>query len=352
MGPVPHRHVPHRHSSHAPVFSGKLIDSHKPHRPRLMHAPSAHLQAFLDARSAERGMSKLTLEAYTRDIEDFLSFLGQTKPLSTVTAADINAYLRHQTEEGLGPASRARRLSAIRQFMKYLVGEGLLTENPAALVSGPRKQRPLPKTLSVAEVENLLETARTLAETATGKERARALRFHCLIEILYATGMRVSELVSLPRSVLTGDARLFTIKGKGGRERQVPLSPPAREALNLYLGLKSDGAPDPEVPRAIASRWLFPSSSAQGHLTRQRFAQDLKDVAASAGIAPDRISPHVLRHAFASHLLDRGADLRAVQQLLGHADISTTEIYTHVLEERLKRLVNDHHPLARQSAKP
>jgi integrase/recombinase XerD len=316
-----------------------------------MSATADHLQAFLDARAAERGMSKLTLDAYTRDIEEFLDFLGEAKPLGALTAADINAYLRHQTEDGLGPASRARSLSAIRQFLKYLVGEGVLAENPAALISGPRKQRPLPKTLNVAEVENLLETARALVEEATGKERARALRFHCLIEILYATGMRVSELVSLPRSVLLGDGRLLTIKGKGGRERQVPLSRPAREALNLYLGLKANGEPDPDVPRATASRWLFPSSSAQGHLTRQRFAQELKDVAAAAGIAPDRISPHVLRHAFASHLLDRGADLRAVQQLLGHADISTTEIYTHVLEERLKRLVNDHHPLARQPAK-
>ena len=310
-----------------------------------------HLQAFLDARSAERGMSALTVEAYARDIGDFLAYLGEGPALTKITTADINAYLRHQGEEGLGPASRARRLSAIRQFMKYLVGEGILAENPAETVSGPRKKRPLPKTLSIAEVGNLLDTARSLAETATGKERARALRFHCLIEILYATGMRVSELVSLPKSVLLGDGRLLTLKGKGGRERQVPLSGPARDALNRYLGLTADGEPDPEIPRATASRWLFPSSSAQGHLTRQRFAQELKDVAAAAGIAPERVSPHVLRHAFASHLLDRGADLRAVQQLLGHADISTTEIYTHVLEERLKRLVHEYHPLARAAPK-
>ena len=311
-----------------------------------------HLQAFLDARSAERGMSALTVEAYARDIGDFLTYLGEGSALTKITTANINAYLRHQGEEGLGPASRARRLSAIRQFMKYLVGEGILAENPAETVSGPRKRRPLPKTLSIAEVGNLLDTARSLAETATGKERARALRFHCLIEILYATGMRVSELVSLPKSVLLGDGRLLTLRGKGGRERQVPLSGPARDALNRYLGLTADGEPDPEIPRATASRWLFPSSSAQGHLTRQRFAQELKEVAAAAGIAPERVSPHVLRHAFASHLLDRGADLRAVQQLLGHADISTTEIYTHVLEERLKRLVHEHHPLARAAPKP
>jgi integrase/recombinase XerD len=317
-----------------------------------MNRPADYLHAYLDARSAERGMSALTIEAYARDIGDFLAYLGDESPLAAITPVVINAYLRHQGEEGLGPASRARRLSAIRQFMKYLVAEGILAENPAETVTGPRKTRPLPKTLSIAEVENLLDTARALADTSTGKERARALRFHCLIEILYATGMRVSELVSLPKSVLLGDGRLLTLKGKGGRERQVPLSGPAREALNRYLGLTADGEPDPDVPRATASRWLFPSSSAQGHLTRQRFAQELKEVAAAAGIAPERISPHVLRHAFASHLLDRGADLRAVQQLLGHADISTTEIYTHVLEERLKRLVHDHHPLARAPAKP
>lgn len=313
-----------------------------------MTSPAAdHLQAFLEARSAERGMSPLTLDAYARDIGDFLAYIGKDRSLATATAADVTAYLRHQAEQGLGPASRARRLSAIRQFLKYLVGEGVLAENPAQMMSGPRRQRPLPRTLSVAEVERLLETARDLAQTATGKERARALRFHCLIELLYATGMRVSELVTLPASVLDGDPRLLTIKGKGGRERQVPLSGPARLALNLYLGLTAEGWVDPSVPRATASRWLFPSASAEGHLTRQRFAQELKEVAAAAGLDPDRVSPHVLRHAFASHLLDRGADLRAVQQLLGHADISTTEIYTHVLEERLKRLVHDHHPLAR-----
>jgi integrase/recombinase XerD len=306
------------------------------------------LTAFIETIMAERGVAANTVDGYTRDLEDFLSYLAANHcALTSITPAHITAYLRTQAEAGLGPASRARRLSAIRQFMKFLVAEGVLDENPAFAVSGPKRERALPKTLSVAEVDRLIETAEAMTEASVGKEKARAIRFQCLLELLYATGMRVSELVSLPSAVLRGDARLLTIKGKGGRERQVPLSPPARRALNRYLGLTPDGAPDPDVARATAGKWLFPSSSAEGHLTRQRFAQDLKLVATAAGIAPERVSPHVLRHAFASHLLDRGADLRAVQQLLGHADISTTEIYTHVLEERLKKLVNEHHPLAR-----
>ncbi|MFY0612523.1 MAG: site-specific tyrosine recombinase XerD [Hyphomicrobiaceae bacterium] len=314
-----------------------------------MTTPHQYLTAFIETITAERGVAVNTVEGYTRDLTDFLSFLRVAGcPLERVAPAQITAYLRDQAEAGLGPASRARRLSAIRQFMKFLVAEAVLDENPAFAVTGPKRARALPKTLSVAEVDLLIETAETMITATSGKERTRAIRFHCLLELLYATGMRVSELVSLPTSVLRGDGRLLTIKGKGGRERQVPLSGPARRALNRYLGLTADGQPDADVPRATGSKWLFPSSSAEGHLTRQRFAQDLKELAKTAGIAPDRVSPHVLRHAFASHLLDRGADLRAVQQLLGHADISTTEIYTHVLEERLKKLVNDHHPLARR----
>lgn len=312
-----------------------------------MTTASQHLAAFIEAITAERGVAANTVESYTRDLEDFLGYLRVNScALADITPAGITAYLRGQAERGLGPASRARRLSAIRQFMKYLVAEDVLEENPAFAVPGPKRERALPKTLSVAEVDKLIATADATVDAASGKDRARAIRFHCLLELLYATGLRVTELVSLPRTVLRGDGRLLTIKGKGGRERQVPLSAPARAALNRYLGLTPDGEPEPSVPRARQSKWLFPSSSAEGHLTRQRFAQDLKELAATAGIAPERVSPHVLRHAFASHLLDRGADLRAVQQLLGHADISTTEIYTHVLEERLKKLVNEHHPLA------
>ena len=213
-----------------------------------------------------------------------------------------------------------------------------------ARASRPRakRARPLPKTLSVAEVDHLLTTARTRCETGDAGDQRAALRFYCLLEVLYATGLRVSEWVALPRDVLRADERLLTIKGKGGRERIVPLNGAARAALGAYLDRESVVA-----GRAVlASRWLFPSRSEQGHLTRQRFGQELKEVALAAGLAPERVSPHVLRHAFASHLLDRGADLRSVQQLLGHADITTTQIYTHVLEERLKQLVLTHHPLA------
>lgn len=314
--------------------------------------PSAdlqHLNAFLQSIVAERGVAANTVDGYTRDLEDFLTHLdAQKTELTALKPAHITAYLRTQSENGLGPASRARRLSAIRQFLKYLVAEAVIDESPAFAIVGPKRERTLPKTLSVAEVDHLIETAAAMVEQTTGKDHARAIRFHCLLELLYATGMRVSELVSLPKAVLRGDGRLLTIKGKGGRERQVPLSGPARLALNRYLGLTPTGTAAVGAARATTSKWLFPSSSVEGHLTRQRFAQDLKNLAIAAGFAPERVSPHVLRHAFASHLLDRGADLRAVQQLLGHADISTTEIYTHVLEERLKKLVNDHHPLARR----
>ncbi len=312
-----------------------------------MPTSSDLLASFIETITAERGVAANTVESYTRDLEDFFGFLRREGvDVIQTTQAHITTYLGEQAAAGLAPTSRARRLSAIRQFMKFLVAEGILDENPAFSVAAPKKKRPLPKTLSVAEVDKLIETAEAMIEATSGKDRARAIRFHCLLELLYATGMRVSELVSLPRAVLRGDGRMLTIKGKGGRERQVPLSAPARRALNRYLGLTADGEPDREAVRATASKWLFPSSGAAGHLTRQRFAQDLKEAAEAADISPERVSPHVLRHAFASHLLDRGADLRAVQQLLGHADISTTEIYTHVLEERLKKLVNEHHPLA------
>jgi integrase/recombinase XerD len=251
----------------------------------------------------------------------------------------VQAYLQAISNEGLAAASRARRLSSIRQFYKFLNHEGVIDTDPASGLSGPKKARALPKVLSVAEVDRLIDAAAKRIEGQEGRNLFRALRFQCLLEMLYATGMRVSELVSLPRSVLRGDARVLTIKGKGGRERLVPLNPAAREALDGYLAVSG---------RFDNSPWLFASKSAEGHVTRQGFALDLKDVAIEAGLDPVRVSPHVLRHAFASHLLDRGADLRAVQQLLGHADISTTEIYTHVLQERLKKLVNDHHPLAKK----
>ncbi len=303
-----------------------------------------HLDSFLEMLAAERGAAANTLQAYRRDLEDFLAFLDrQAKPLAAAAPAEIGAYLRALSQSGLAPASRARRLSAIRQLFKFLVGEGVIAEDPVVGFAGPKQGRPLPKTLSVAEVDRLIEAARRRTETTRGRERVRALRLHALIETLYATGLRVTELVTLPRSVLAGDGRVLTVKGKGGRERIVPLTPAARTAIDRYLNV---GKGDDDVAPMIATKWLFASRGAEGHLTRQRLAQELKELAEEAALDAERVSPHVLRHAFASHLLDRGADLRSVQQLLGHADISTTQIYTHVLEERLKKLVLEHHPLA------
>lgn len=305
------------------------------------------IEMFLEMLSAERGAAANTISAYRRDLEDFRNFLHRRARLIAAAAPpDISAYVAQASATGLKATSLARRLSAVRQLYKFLVAEGQVTADPTLGQAGPRKERALPKTLNVAEVDRLIETAAQRAGKAKGLERLRAVRLHCLIEMLYATGMRVSELVSLPRDVLAGDARVLTIKGKGGRERLVPLNSKARAALEHYLQLGRES--NDAVAATVATKWLFPSKSTQGHLTRQRFGQDLKDLAAEAGLDPDRISPHVLRHAFASHLLDRGADLRSVQQLLGHADISTTEIYTHVLEERLKKLVHEHHPLAKK----
>ncbi len=310
----------------------------------MVEAP-AHIETFLAMQSAERGSAANTIEAYRRDLGDFGQFLQRRNvALAAATTADVSDYFREAAAAGLKPASRARRLSALRQLFKFLVAEGVVANDPTLGHAAPRRQRPLPKTLNVAEVDRLIAAAAKRAEAAAGSDRRRALRLNCLIEMLYATGMRVSELVSLPRSVLSGDERVLTIRGKGGRERLVPLNASARTALDRYLGL---GEGEDFTP-TVATKWLFPSRGAQGHVTRQRFAHDLKELAVEAGLDPERVSPHVLRHAFASHLLDRGADLRSLQQLLGHADISTTEIYTHVLEERLKKLVEQHHPLARR----
>jgi integrase/recombinase XerD len=297
--------------------------------------------------AAERGAAANTLDAYRRDLADFTGFLDQgSVAIADARKADISRYLAGLSVAGLKPASRARRLSAVRQLYRFLEAEGVVAESPVAGIAAPGKARALPKTLSVDEVDRLIAAASDAVTGLSGRDLVRAVRHYCLLEMLYATGMRVSELVSLPRSVLKGDPRLLTIRGKGGRERLVPLNTKARAALDRYLGLGT--APEDGVTPMIATRFLFPSRGEDGHLTRQRFAQDLKETAVRAGLDPERVSPHVLRHAFASHLLDRGADLRSVQSLLGHADISTTEIYTHVLEERLKRLVAEHHPLAKR----
>ena len=299
---------------------------------------------FLSQLSAERGAAANTLSAYTRDLEAFVEHLAaEGLALADVTPKHIAAYLRQLQDDGLAPASRARALSAIRQLFRFLEAEGRVSANPAETVTAPAKGRTLPRTLNVAEVDRLLSAAQARVPRAIGREKLPALRLTALLELLYATGMRVSELVALPRRVLAGDDRVLTISGKGGRERLVPLNGAARTAVAAYLAEEEAHVP----ARHVVSRWLFPAQSEAGHVTRQHLGQELKAIAEEAGIDPQRVSPHVLRHAFASHLLDRGADLRAVQQLLGHADISTTQIYTHVLEERLKRLVEEHHPLAK-----
>jgi integrase/recombinase XerD len=303
----------------------------------------SELAPFLDMLMAERGAAAHTIEAYTRDLSEFLAFLAAERKTAINASADsVRGFLAKLKRKGLAPTSRARKLSAIRQFFRFLLAEGMRKDDPCSAIDSPKLGRPLPKILSLAEVETLLAAAARGAEGATdGAARRRALRLNALLETLYATGLRVSELLSLKRRVLVTDDRVLTIKGKGGRERLVPLNDAAREALKTHLlAVEED-----EAKGRAPSPWLFPS--ANGALTRQRFGQELKALAIASDIEPARVSPHVLRHAFASHLLERGADLRTVQQLLGHADISTTQIYTHVIEERLKRLVEQHHPLAR-----
>ena len=307
---------------------------------------SRFVESFLEMLSAERGAARNTLDAYARDLNDFAGFMAQRgMDAASAGESDVRAYLSALEGAGLSARTSARRLSALRQFHKFLFSEGIRTDNPVTSIESPRQGRPLPKVLSEEEVDRLLERVETDVARADGGGRLRALRLHCLVQLLYATGLRVSELVSLTRMAARADDRFITVRGKGGRERMVPLSRRAREVLELYMEALAGSrkAAEPETP------WLFPSGARQGHLTRQRFGQELKDAATGAGLDPESVSPHVLRHAFASHLLANGADLRAVQQMLGHADISTTQIYTHVLDERLRRLVLDHHPLARDS---
>ncbi|MFN3671133.1 MAG: site-specific tyrosine recombinase XerD [Bosea sp. (in: a-proteobacteria)] len=297
------------------------------------------LKGFLDMLAAERGAARNTLEAYERDIEDYLGFLG-ARALTDVRSDDIRAWLSDLAIRGLKPSSAARRLSAVRQFHRFLYSEGLSPADPSAAIQGPRQGRPLPKVVSVADVERLMEAAR-LATEREGPPLARlkALRMRCLMELLYATGLRVSELIALPITAATTRERFLVVRGKGGKDRLVPLNEPAREAGLAYLSALRERDP-------ADTRWLFPADAESGHLTRQAFARELKTLAAAAGLAPEALSPHVLRHAFASHLLQNGADLRVVQELLGHADIATTQIYTHVLDDRLKSMVRDLHPLA------
>ncbi len=306
----------------------------------------AVVERFLDMLSAERGASANTLDAYSRDLAHFASFVHKRdRSLEAATTEDITNFISQMVEEGLAASSRARRLSALKQFFRFLVAEGVRSDDPASMVGGPKREAALPKTLSVDEVDRLLEIARRKVEEVRNGQRSKALRLYCLLEILYATGMRVSELVALPRSALVGDERTLTIKGKGGRQRVVPLNPAAIEALTLYLQERDAVASRDRGSNGGGSSWLFPSWGQQGHLTRQRLAQELKLLAKDAGIEPSRVSPHVLRHAFASHLIERGADLRSVQKLLGHADIGTTQVYTHLRDGHLRRIVQEHHPL-------
>ncbi len=297
------------------------------------------VDAFLEMMSAERGAARNTLEAYRRDLADYDHFLGarQRSPQSA-QREDVVAYLASLDAQGLAAASAARRLSALRQFHRFLCADQIRPDDPTRIVASPRARRPLPKVLSVAEVDRLLSAAEAETEAgATPAKREAALRLYVLLELLYATGMRVSELVGLRRAAVMRDAAFLTITGKGNKERVVPVNDRARDAVKAWLALLPPGP------------WLFPANGEDGHLSRQVFARDLKALAARAGIASARVAPHVLRHAFASHLLQGGADLRVVQTLLGHADIATTQIYTHVLDEKLRTLVETHHPLADKS---
>jgi integrase/recombinase XerD len=302
---------------------------------------------FLDMLAAEQGAGRNTLDAYRRDLADVSEFMAaKGQCLASASTQALRDYLADLDSRGFKSSTVARRLSAMRHLFRFLLSERIRSDDPAAILSGPRRGRGLPKVLSIADVDRLLTRAKSLSEApeASSLQRLRAMRLYCLLEVLYATGLRVSELVALPRSAARSDARMIMVRGKGNKERLVPLNEASRRAMADYLA-----AMETQVrlgKGASGSKWLFPSFGESGHLTRQHFARELKELAASSGLAPRLVSPHVLRHAFASHLLHNGADLRIVQTLLGHTDISTTQIYTHVVEERLKALVRDLHPLA------
>jgi integrase/recombinase XerD len=304
----------------------------------------AHLiESFLEMMSAERGAAANTLDAYRRDLEDFARFLADAS-VAAATADDVRAYLADLNDRGFAATSQARKLSALRRFHRFLFAEGVRTDDPTGPIDSPKRRRALPKLLSEAEMRAILAAAgeEAVAEDASDAARRRAARLVALVETAYATGLRVSELIALPAAAARPGLEALVVRGKGGRERMVPLSPRSKAAIMAFRALAG----------GKAGRWLFPSHGESGHLTRQAFARDLKRIATRAGIPAARVSPHVLRHAFASHLLAGGADLRSLQALLGHADIATTEIYTHVLDERLTALVAEHHPLADLAAAP
>ena len=306
---------------------------------------------FLDMLAAEQGAGDNTLDAYRRDLTDFSEFLGPSgQNFAGAETEVLRNYLADLDARGFKSSSVARRLSAMRHLFRFLLNERIRSDDPAAILSGPKRGRGLPKVLSISDVDRMLTRAKELTEQdVSPQQRLRALRLHCLLEVLYATGLRVSELVALPLSASRRDARMIVVRGKGNKERLVPLNEASRQAMADYLAAMEVLKPEKKKSAGSSSgssKWLFPSFGESGHLTRQHFARDLKELAGASGLAPRLVSPHVLRHAFASHLLHNGADLRIVQTLLGHTDISTTQIYTHVVEERLKSLVRDLHPLA------
>ncbi|MEO1140405.1 MAG: site-specific tyrosine recombinase XerD [Pseudomonadota bacterium] len=304
------------------------------------------IAGFLEAQAAELGASRNTLEAYARDLADFSGWAdGKGTDLASATQSDIEAYLVYCDAQGLAKSTRARRLSAIKQLYRFAFDERLRKDNPAIQIKGPGRDKRLPKTLDIAEVDRLLKAARHVGRNPN--DRARNT---CLMELLYATGMRVSELVSLPVAACRGTPDMLLITGKGSKERMVPLSPPAQQALNDWLERRDDAQQAAKAEGKVVSTFLFPSTGKLGHLTRTRFYLLIKELAVQAGVSPQKVTPHTLRHAFATHLLANGADLRTIQTLLGHADVGTTEIYTHVLDERLRALVFEAHPLVQDSA--
>ncbi|MCG8546022.1 MAG: site-specific tyrosine recombinase XerD [Alphaproteobacteria bacterium] len=304
-------------------------------------AISRFLESFLEMLVAERGAAVNTVAAYRRDLTDFLAFAARRgQDDADISAEHVRAYMTRLADAGVAPSTAARRLSALRQFFGFLFVEGIRSDDPTAAIDSPKLGRPLPKVLSEQDVDAMLAAARDT-------KGAEGLRLTAMLELLYATGLRVSELVTLPLSAVARDPDVIIVRGKGGRERMVPLTRTARDALRAYRDAR-----ETFLKQGETSPWLFPSRGKDGHLSRQRFGQMLKDLAGRCGIEPRRVSPHVLRHAFASHLLAHGADLRSVQQMLGHADISTTQIYTHVLDERLRALVTDKHPLAQPASPP
>jgi integrase/recombinase XerD len=307
----------------------------------MARAPG-EIDLFLDMMAAERGAAANTLAAYRRDLDDYAEFLaGEGVGPKAATTETIRAYLADCAGRGLKTASVARRLSAVRQLHRFLYGEGIVSADPAAVLEGPKRGRPLPKVLGLDEVDRLLAVSKEGIDDPERPlvERLRTARLACLIELLYATGMRISELIALPIAAARRDQRFLVVRGKGNKERIVPLNTASKEAMARYLSMRGEAG-------LAASKWLFPSSGEAGHVTRQHVGRELKQIAVAAGLPAAKVSPHVMRHAFASHLLQNGADLRSVQQLLGHADIATTQIYTHVLDERLAGLVRDLHPLA------